>query len=264
VTRVTRVWATGAVWAAATMAPASAQEPAYAAAQLHCSRWAETSRSEAETSAGGRSGSASAGREGRWSFRARDTTGGVALEAWYDSLVVWRRVDETKLAPDTDGLIGGRFLGVLGPDGGYTSLARPFVPDEVAEAADVSVALDDFFPRLPPGRLAPGETWRQVGTEIRRLRDTTVAGRRLARYSLRSRRERTEMLPHGDTVPIPIQQTTSEEGEFAWDPGSGLAWRSRDIVVETDIAAEGRIRRPVRSRLVQRVELARLPRAGCR
>jgi hypothetical protein len=264
VSRVTGVWAMGAVWAVATATPVSAQVPAYAAAQLHCSRWVETSRSEAETSAGGRAGSASAGRDGRWSFRARDTSGGVALEGWYDSLVVWRRADETKLAPDTDGLIGGRFRGLLGSDGGYTSLTRPFVPDEVAEAADVSVVLDDFFPPLPPGRLAPGEAWHRAGTEIRRLHDTTVAGRRLARYSFRSRRERTETLLHGDTVPIPVQQTTSEEGEFAWDSGSGLAWRSRDIVVETAIAAEGRIRRPVRSRVVQRVELARLPRSGCR
>lgn len=153
---------------------------------------------------------------------------------------------------------------MLGPAGEYTVLARPFVPDEIAEVTEVGSALDDFFPPLPTRRLAPGETWRHAGVEIRRLGDTTVAGRTLARYSLHSRRERTETVPHGDTVPIPIKQLTSEDGEFAWDSESGLAWRYRDIVVETSIAAEGRIRQPVRSRVVQRVELARLPRSGCR
>lgn len=241
-----------------------AQQPAYGVSQLHCTRWLETSRGEIETATGGRAGEAAAGRQAHWSFRARDTTGGVALEGWFDSLVVWRRAEGAELAPDTDGVLGGRFRGVLRLDGDYAAVARPFVPDEVAEVADVSRALEDFFPPLPARSLVPGETWRDDEHEIQRLPDTTVAGRVLLRFRLRAHRERNETVPHGDTIPIPIRQVTTEEGEFGWNPGSGLAWRTRDIVVETSIAAEGRIRQPVRSRLVQRVELSRLPGGGCK
>ncbi len=242
---------------------ASAQQLAYRAAQLHCTRWLETSRGEIETATGGRAGEAAAGREAHWSFRARDTTGGVALEAWFDSLVVWRRAEGAELAPDTDGLLGGRFRGVLRQGGDYVAVARPFVPDEVAEVADVSRALEDFFPPLPARGLAVGETWRGGEHEIQRLPDTTLAGRTHLRFGSRTRRELSETVLHGDTVPIPIRQVTTEEGELTWNPASGLTSRVRDIVVETSIAAQGRIRQPVRSRLVQRVELRRLPGGGC-
>jgi hypothetical protein len=50
-----------------------------------------------------------------------------------------------------------------------------------------------------------------------------------------------------------------EEGEFVWDPREGLVHRDREIRVETSIPAAGRVRRPVRSRLAQRITLSRLP-----
>lgn len=243
--------------------PARAQIPAYSASQLHCTRWSETSSSEIETVTAGRSSEGRAGRDGRWNFRARDTTGGIALEAWYDSLAVWRRADGTELVPDTDGVIGGRFGGVLQPGGAYTARRRPFVPDDIAEVAEIGGALDDLFPPLPQQRLAQGQRWRVAETEIRRVADTIVAGRPLWRFTVRTQRTRTETVARGDTIPIPVRQTTTEEGEFAWNPASGLAWRSRDIVVETSISAQGRIRQPVRSRLTQHVELTRLPVSAC-
>ncbi|MBA2457411.1 MAG: hypothetical protein H0V43_00465, partial [Gemmatimonadales bacterium] len=238
--------------------------PGYSASQLHCTRWAESSESQIETVTDRASSQAAAGREGRWSFRAGDTTGGVALEGWYDSLSVWRRSGNGSLAPDTDGVIGGRYRGLLGPRGAYAVGARPFIPDELAEVAELGGALDDFFPPLPPRRLAPGERWRGAETDIRRLADTVVAGRALLRFALEARRERSQTVPRGDTVPIPIRQSITERGEFTWNPSTGLAGRTRDIVVETAISAAGRIRQPVRSRVTQHIEIARLPGSACR
>lgn len=253
------------VAAVASLTVASRQDdpPGYTALQLDCTRWAESSRSEIETVTHRASQKAAAGREAHWVFRARDTTGGVALEGWHDSLAVWRRADSVEVAPDTDGLIGGRYRGRLGPRGAYVATARPFVPDEVAEVAELSGALDDLFPPLPPVSLEPGKSWRGTGLEISRLSDSIAGRRALRRYALRARRDTNETVPHGDTLPIPIRQTTTEEGELIWDPAEGLVGRTREIVVEATITAEGRIRRPVRSRVVQHVELRRLAVPAC-
>jgi hypothetical protein len=208
---------------------------------------------------------ATAERDGVWSFRAADTVGGISLVGWYDSLTVRRRTAGTDLTADTDGLIGGRYRGLLRPSGGYVAIARPFVPDEVAEVADLSGAAEDLLPPLPAGPLAVRERWKAEGLEITRQPDTVVAGQRLLRFRLQSRREVREVVPRGDTVPIPLSQTTVEEGGFLWHPVSGLVRRVRDITVEATIPSGGRIRQPVRSRVTQHVELTRNPSAaGCR
>ncbi len=90
---------------------------AYTAAQLHCARFAETSHSEIETETARGSVVATSDRDGIWSFRARDTVGGIALESWYDSLSLRRRTGGAEILADTDGLIGGRYRGLLGPSG---------------------------------------------------------------------------------------------------------------------------------------------------
>ena len=115
--------------------PLSGQTPRYAASQLHCARFRETARSEVETEMARGGVDAVLERDGIWSFRARDTSGGVALEGWYDSLALRRRSAGQEVAVDTDGLIGGRYRGLLAADGRYTEHAVPFVPDEVAELA---------------------------------------------------------------------------------------------------------------------------------
>lgn len=243
--------------------PAEAQissHPAYSAAQLHCARFAETSRSEIETETARGSVKANADRDGVWSFQARDSSGGVALEGWYDSLSLRRRTAESEVTADTDGLIGGRYRGLLTPSGEYVELARPFVPDEVAEIAELSGAARDLFPPLPPRPLGSGEAWQRAGLELSRLADTVVAGRRLLHLRVKSEGETRETVPRGDTVPIPIRQTTVEQGEVYWSPTLGLIRRTRDITIEATVPAGGRVRQPVRSRVVQHVELTRLPR----
>jgi hypothetical protein len=233
--------------------------PAYSAANLHCARFAETSRSDIETETSRGSAKARAERDGIWSFRARDSSGAVVLEGWYDSLSLRRRMGETEVAADTDGLIGGRYRGLLRPTGGYVERAHPFLPDEVAEIADLSGAAQDLFPPLPPRPLRRGESWRDSGLALSRLPDTVVAGRPLFHFRLEARGEARETVPRGDTVPIPLRQTTVEQGDIYWSARSGLVRRTRDITVEATIPSGGRITQPVRSRVVQRVELTRLP-----
>ena len=238
---------------------AATQAPRYSATQLDCARFQETSRSEVRTEMARGGVDATLEREGTWSFRARDTTGGVALEAWYDSLQLRRRSAGQEVTADTDGLIGGRYRGLLAPDGTYTEHARPFVPDEVAELADLSSAASDLLPPLSPRALGPGQSWTDSTLTITRLPDTTVAGRPMMHFRLQSRMESRETVPRGDTVPIPLQQTVEEEGDLYWSPGSGLVRRLRAITVEAMVPSGGRIRQPVRSRVEQQVELTRLP-----
>jgi hypothetical protein len=237
--------------------------PRYRAAGLDCARFAETSRSEIVTRTARASGEGSAERTAVWQLRARDSAGAVALEGWYDSLAIRRHTPAGDLIPDTDGLIGGRYRGRLDATGHYEPSARPFIPDEVAEVADLSAALDDLLPPLPPGPLRPGATWRAPGVAITRDADTVAQGRTLLRFSLELQHRAREATPRGDTVPVALAQTMTEQGTVLWDPALGLVARRREIEVETAIPAGGRIRSPVRSRIVQHIALTRLQR-GCR
>jgi hypothetical protein len=245
-------------------AAAQAGAPRYRAAVLECARFEESSRSEIVTSTARASGEGTAERAALWQLGARDSAGTVALEGWYDSLAVRRHTPAGDLVPDTDGLIGGRYRGRLDPTGHYEPSARPFIPDEVAEVADLSSALDDLLPPLPPAPLRPGATWRAPGIAITRLGDTVVEGRALQHFSLELRRHASETTPRGDTVPVAMTQTTTEQGTFLWDPALGPIARRREIEISTSIPAGGRIRTPVRSRVVQHIELRRLAPAACR
>ncbi len=240
-----------------------AQVPTYSAVQLHCTRFAEASHSEVETETARGSVKATADRQGVWSFRARDSSAGVVVEGWYDSLSLRRRTAESEVSADTDGLIGGRYRGLLRPAGDYVEIAHPFIPDEVAEVADLSGVARDLLPPLPQKSLAPGESWTDAGLELSRLPDTVVAGRPVLRFRLESSGESRETVPRGDTMPIPVRQTTVEQGTIYWSPKSGLIRRTRDITIESTIPSGGRITQPVRSRVMQQVELTRLPASPC-
>lgn len=242
--------------AAAQTAPPA---PRYAASQLHCARFREASRSEIQTETAAGAVEATLSRDGVWSLRARDTAGGVVVEGWYDSLALRRRSAGQEVTADTDGLIGGRYRWVLAPAGGYTELAQPFVPDEVAELADLTTAARELLPPLAPRPLSPGESWADSALAVTRLRDTVVAGLPLAVFQVRSRAESRETVPRGDTVPIPVRQTVEEEGRVYWSPTSGVVRRLRRITVDVTVPAGGRVRRPVRSRVEQQGELTRLP-----
>lgn len=261
----------GVSLAAPAMDASAVQNPApspaafrYTPAQLDCATYQERSRGTLDAQTGTRQRHESLSRDGVLRLRARPGGPGIALQAWYDSLELSRQSPEGKLVPDTDGLLGGRYRGTLTPAGRYSSEARPFVPDEVAEVAELGGAMDDLLPPLPPVALAVGQQWTDgSGLELRRLPDSLVGGRVVRRLALRARAESDEATIRGDTTSVPARQTTVEEGQVDWDPALGLLRRARRLVVETSIPAGGPLKQPVRSRLEQEVSLVRLRGGGC-
>ncbi len=238
----------------------------YTAAQLQCARFEEISRGRVLVESAGRRRQETVGRSGRWSLRARDSAAAIALEGWYDSLSVWREGPAGKSIPDTDGLLGGRYRGSLTPAGRYSAVARPFIPDEVADVAELGGALEDLLPPLPTAPLEVGQRWGDsTGVELRRLPDSVAAGMVVHRLHLRARAEAQLAPVRGDTLSIPAHQVTVEEGQLDWAPRIGLVRRVRHIVVESTIPAGGPVPQAVRSRLEQDVRLSRLrPPVGSR
>jgi hypothetical protein len=236
----------------------------YTATQLQCARFEETSRGRVLVESAGRRQQETVGRVGRWSLRASDSAAAMMLEGWYDSLSVWREGAAGKSIPDTDGLLGGRYRGVLTRTGGYSALASPFVPDEVAEVVELSGALQDLLPPLPTAPLEVGQRWSGTGgVELRRLPDSVAAGRVVQRLHVRARAESQLAAIRGDTFSIPAHQVTVEVGQLDWVPLVGLVRRVRHIVVESTIPAGGPVPQPIRSRVEQDVTLSRLT-AGSR
>ena len=236
------------------------QQPAvgYTANQLSCARFLETVASQIRIEAAGRARHQTSDRRGVWQFRAVPSNGDVALEAWLDSLVLSRTSPETTINPDTDGLLGGRYRGTLSRTGVYSSRVRPFVPDEVAELAEMSGALDDFFPPLTSRALKAGEGWTDsLGLTIRRLPDSALSGVPLLRFALESRREARSAPTPADSLPLKLRQKTEERGEFVWHPLLGLLRRDRRIVVETTVPPSRSVRQAVRSRVEQRIIVLR-------
>jgi hypothetical protein len=252
-----------------TLPPAKpSQQPAvgYTANQLNCTRFLETVASNILTEAAGRTRRQTSDRRGVWQFRAAPSNEDVALEGWLDSLVLSRSSPEATITPDTDGLLGGRYRGALSRAGVYSSRVRPFVPDEVAELAEMSGALDDFFPPLPSQALKTGEEWTDsLGLTIRRLPDSALSGVPLLRFGLTSRRDSRAAPTPADTLALKLRQKTEERGEFVWHPVLGLLRRDRRIVVETTVPPSRSVRQAVRSKVEQRITLLRdlTPPAGC-
>jgi hypothetical protein len=238
----------------------------YTAQQLECARFLEVGESRILTEAGGTTRNQTSVRRGFWQFRAVSSNRDVALEGWLDSLTVTRRSEETTISPDTDGLLGGRYRGTLTPRGTYTGQARPFVPDEVAEVAGMHNALDDFFPPLPPRPLREGEIWTDSkGLTIRRLADSALSGVLLYRFELEKQSEARAAETPADTLPLRLQQKSDEQGTFVWHPFLGLLSRDRRIVIQTTVPPSRSVRQAVRSKVEQRIRLARdLDSPGCR
>jgi hypothetical protein len=230
----------------------------YRPEQLHCSRFFESSESRILTQSGNRNREQTSGRIGVWQFRATGAESGLMLEAWLDSLTLWRRSKEAVIRPDTDGLLGGRYHGRLTPEGAYTGKAWPFIPDEVAEVAGMATALDDFFPPLPPRQLHPGEVWRgSPGLTIQRLGDSALSGVPLYRFRLQVRKVSQEGDTDRDSIPLELRQVSRESGTFVWHPMLGLITRERNIIVETTVPPGGPVRQAIRSRIQQHIRVTR-------
>ena len=236
----------------------------YVSSTLACARFAEEVRAELTTEMGGRTRRTTAGRDGVLVVRGRPDSGSVRLEAWYDSLSVWRQGPEGRVEPDPDGFIGGRFGGRLGPRGRYLPIVRPFVPDEIAEIVRLDRMLEDFFPLLPPNPLEPGAAWADsAGSEIRRLADSVAGGVALGRFAYARPATLAPADPAAvDSLTPGLTEEGRETGRFVWHPRDGLVRIDREITVTASVPAGRFVRAPVRSRLVQRIGVAREG-AGC-
>jgi len=170
------------------------------------------------------------GREGRWQFRASADESGVRLESWYDALRLWRDADGAREEPDTDGLVGGRYRGVLSPDGRYTPSARPFVPDEVARVTDLADAMVLFLPPLPPVALAEAGRWDGDGLRIVRRPDSLAAGEVLQRLRWVRQLADTAREAAGDSASYQVRTVLHETGDLAWHPASRSRIEERTVV----------------------------------
>src|SRR5829696_7968847 len=76
---------------------AQSDEIRYTASQLHCARFLEAAESTIETETGGMVREQTSGRMGVWLFRAAPAVEEVKVEAWLDSLSLWRKSRETTI-----------------------------------------------------------------------------------------------------------------------------------------------------------------------
>ena len=216
--------------ASAALIAAQAGPPRYRAAELACVGFAEEVISEIRTEAGGRSREERTGRFGLLIVRAAAGDRGLELSAWYDTLALFRETPEGKSTPDTEGLLGGRWRGTLAPAGVYVGSATPFIPDDIAEVADLHGALDDFFPKLPDRPIPSWWRWRDSTGEAP---DTTA-----------------------DSLRVPVTRYTVEEGALRWDRGPA-EW-SRLIRSSAVAAPGGVLRSGIRSVVTQRIRVVRV------
>ncbi len=236
----------------------------YQVGQLSCSQFRQTVHTTSRTESGGRVRIESSGRQGLITIKASPANGTIMLEAWFDSLVVWRDSPDGKLIPDTDGVIGGRYLGRLSADGQYASEAVPFVPDEVAELVDLRGVMSDLLPRLPSRPLGRGESYADTAVgRFRRLPDSSAAGSVLERYEFLVKRQTQRQQTVRDSLAFVADETQEERGTFTWTSLLGLLRWERDVTVGTTIPAAGVVRRAVRSQIEQKISLIRLPSRGC-
>ncbi len=240
--------------------------PRYSPSQLDCARYRTQADAAIVTDAGRERYRETTGRDGVLILRVKGsaTDSLMQVEAWFDSLRVWREGSGERLEPDTDGLIGGRFLASLTPRGGMLPTDVPFFPDDVAQVTDLSGSLTSLLPLLPPDPLTPGQGWRDdVGTVISRMPDGLHAGRRVERYRLirRNSRPETQQLP--DSTQVTATRIESEVGVFTWSTEVGLVRWERDLTDELQVEKGGVVKQPFRTRIEQKVTVERQAGGSC-
>lgn len=243
--------------------PAHQGDPSlrYLRLQLDCARYQQQIQSTILLEGPGTPRSReTTGRDGTLVVRASGGDSVLSLEAWFDTLAVWREGGSERLEPETDGVIGGRFRGTLSPHGGFVDRERPFVPDDIAQVADVGDALAELFPPLPPVRLAPGGAWRDgFGLVILRAPDGSRGGRRVERYRINRRLDRDEARLLPDSSEVRAHRSETESSVLEWSEEVGPVRWEREITVDVAVPASGPVKRPFRTRITQIATIARVP-----
>ena len=229
----------------------SAQDvPRYQAAQLGCVTYEVRVQTAVTTELQGRRREESLRRTGRLVVQGSASDSGLMLEAWWDTLRLWRRADGKTFEPETEGFLGGRYRGELRRDGVFLRAETPWVPDEIAEVSDVGTALDDLFPPLPAVPMRRGDrTEDPSANKFTRLADSA----RVARYRILS--ASSAEYPADSTRPFAVRETEESDGILSWGRDGLLRW-DRTVVAETRV--EESPQRTFRSRVEQRIELQRL------
>jgi hypothetical protein len=186
----------------------------YTEARLGCATFRETVETEIRTAVGSSVREERAGRAGLLRIRASSGDSGLGVLAWFDSLSVWREGPEGRSVPDTEGLLGGRWRGLLDPRGRYSSRVVPFIPEDVGEVADLRGILEDFFPQLPDSTLGDGATWH---------------------WSTHASTDSTTIVE--DSLAIPVHRESAEAGSLVWNAESGPVRWEREITVTAKIPA---------------------------
>ena len=237
--------------------------PRYAPLLLDCARYRVQVESDIVIQSGRQRSREHASRDGVMVLKASQSDSLVKLEAWFDTLTLWREGSGERLTPDTDGLVGGRYRGELTPLGGFTSTDIPFIPDEIAEIADLSDALGDLLPQLPATALKLGGSWKDdLGTVITRTTNAMIGGRAVERYRLmrRATREEARVLP--DSTEVRASRVESETGVFSWSSELGLIRWERDLTEEVSVPTGGLVKQPFKTGIGQKVAVVRLG-GGC-
>jgi len=232
-----------------------AQAPAYDARTLGCARFAELVLGRVESRVGSERRQESFGRDGVLVVRSSADSTGLQVEAWFDSLAVFREGPEGRDTPATDGIIGGRYRGTLDPSGDYLALTAPFVPEALRNVFDFARLPLHFFPPLPPVALRPGADWSD-GAELTiwRLADSAAASGAVQRYQWVRREEWDEGVAVGDST-MAVHRTEREDGRLAWREGSGPAGWESSVVATLDLgggAGQSEVRQEVRVRRLPR------------
>jgi hypothetical protein len=205
----------------------AAQAPTYDATTLGCARFAESVRGEVQSTYGSVRRSETVGRDGILVVHAASDSAGLTVVAWYDTLSVFREGPEGRAAPDAEGILGGRYTGILDPQGDYLATAVPFVPAALRDVFDFSRVPLHFFPPLPPQPLGTGREWAEgAGLTIWRLADSAAFGGPVARYRWTRHESWEEGVAAGDSSVI-VHRSEREEGNLRWRGGEGpLGWTS--------------------------------------
>ncbi len=228
-----------------------AQGPAgYTVRATVCGGYAESVTSDLQSQIGSTIRRERIDRVGLIVVDAEPDSAGLSIEAWYDSLAVFRETPEGRMIPDTDGFLDGRFRGQLHVNGSYQSIDRPFVPPAVAEVVDLQVVLNDFFPRLPTRPVAAGALVSEGSYRFERLQDSASYQRWRWSHSVPWR------VVAADSQVGRTEQHVRETGSMVWAPQTGPVDWHRMITIEVAIAGEGEIPR-VRSEMKQEIEVRR-------
>jgi hypothetical protein len=131
-------------------------------------------------------------------------SGGDAVTAWYDALVIEASGALGGQKPNPDALLHAPFRLRMEPNGHIATIKAPELPRTARLIAELPPGFDDFFPRLPSsGTLTAGTTW--TDTTTRNESDST--GRRVYMRRVSHYKAMGDSTVDGRTVTIVAQHT---------------------------------------------------------